>query len=131
MEYFQIKIKELRKTKGLSQKDLSDDLGIGATTISAWECGKNFPNQEILHKVAKYFDTDMNNLFGYISNAEIAFKQGLKALHLDAYRALPETEKEFIADQFNALISFAQKSKEPKFIPQRYADNGLNTESKI
>ena len=55
-------VKEYRKEKGLSQKDLSALLGIRRQTISDWERGEFMPNQDNLKKLAQIFEVDIKEL---------------------------------------------------------------------
>ena len=58
------RLKELRKDKGLTQKDLGDILGVGKTTISMYENGNSTPNDEIKLKICDYFDISLDYLIG-------------------------------------------------------------------
>lgn len=41
---FNKKFIELRKSKGLSQDELGNELGVSRQTISKWELGQSYPN---------------------------------------------------------------------------------------
>lgn len=62
------RINKLRKENGMNQKELGSMLGVGQTTISAWEMGKNEPDYESMHKMARYFRVSVSYLMGYESN---------------------------------------------------------------
>ena len=49
------KIKKLRNDKGLTQKDLSDELHVTFQTVSKWESGTNEPNIATIKELAKFF----------------------------------------------------------------------------
>ena len=51
-------IKELRKKKGIQQKELALEIGVSCPTVSEWESGKKDPSGERLKKLAQYFDVD-------------------------------------------------------------------------
>lgn len=55
-------ISNLRKEKGLTQKDLADALNISDKAVSRWECGKGRPTLEMLFQISKYFDISYNDL---------------------------------------------------------------------
>lgn len=59
------RIRILRKEKGYSQKELGKILGVGQTTVSAWEIGRNEPDNEASHKMAKLFKCSIGYLMGY------------------------------------------------------------------
>lgn len=51
-------IRELRKKKGIQQKELAIAIGVSCPTVSAWESNKKDPSGERLNKLAKYFNVD-------------------------------------------------------------------------
>ena len=59
------RISALRHEYGMNQKELGDRLGVGQTTVSAWETGKNEPDNETLHKMAQLFRCSIGYLTGY------------------------------------------------------------------
>ena len=61
------RIKLFRKELGLSQKELSEKLGLSRGTITQYETGKRIPTPEIGLKLAEFFGISMENLY-YLSN---------------------------------------------------------------
>ena len=59
-----MKIKELRKAKGLSQTAVAKDLGIAQNTYSYWELGKFEPSLADVKRLAEYFGVTVGELFG-------------------------------------------------------------------
>ena len=51
-------IRELRKKKGIQQKELASIIGVAQPTVSDWESGRKDPSGERLKKLAQYFDVD-------------------------------------------------------------------------
>lgn len=51
-------VKELRKRKGIQQKELALIVGVAQPTVSDWESNKKDPSGERLKKLAEYFDVD-------------------------------------------------------------------------
>ena len=84
-------------------------LNISRSAVGEWEHGKNKPTAGMLEYLAEILNTDVNYIFGTETDKEILFKQGLKELNLDKYKALSEADKKFIAEQFNALIDRLEK----------------------
>ncbi|MCB2173284.1 helix-turn-helix transcriptional regulator [archaeon] len=58
-------IKVLRAVKGLTQEQLADDLGVTRQTIHAVESGKYNPSIDLAFKLARYFDTSIEEIFHY------------------------------------------------------------------
>ena len=51
-------VKELRKKKGIQQKELAYEIGVSRPTVSEWESGKKDPSGERLRKLAAFFGVD-------------------------------------------------------------------------
>ncbi len=48
------KIKELRRSKGMSQKDIADKLGVTSQAVSKWENDGSLPEMTMLPDIASY-----------------------------------------------------------------------------
>lgn len=59
------RIRALRKEAGYNQKELGNVLGVGQTTVSAWEIGRNEPDNDSSNKMAKLFGCSIGYLMGY------------------------------------------------------------------
>jgi transcriptional regulator with XRE-family HTH domain len=59
-----LKIRELRLTKGVEQKDVANSINIGKGSISNWEIGRTEPSIDNLIKLADYFDCSIDYLTG-------------------------------------------------------------------
>jgi len=64
MQYFGEKLKDLRKSHGLNQKQVAEKLGITSATVSAYELGKKYPSLDILIKICTIFDVSSDFLLG-------------------------------------------------------------------
>lgn len=58
------KIADLRKEKGLSQRQLAKELGTSQANLSRWEQGLNEPSIIECWKIADYFDVSIDFLCG-------------------------------------------------------------------
>lgn len=58
------KIREIRKARGLTQKELGEKAGIAEPTIRRYELGKLNPKIETVKKIADALGVDMNALYG-------------------------------------------------------------------
>ena len=66
------KLKELRKEKGLSQKDLAEKLNVTQRTISYYENSTTAPsNAEIVTKIADALNVRLDELAADIGNTKI------------------------------------------------------------
>lgn len=55
-------IQALRKEKGLTQKDLADQIGVSDKTVSKWECGNGLPDMASMDALCKMLNISINEL---------------------------------------------------------------------
>ena len=58
------KLKELRKAKGVSQKQVADAIGVTLSAYSNYEQGIREPSYDILKKICILFDISADFLIG-------------------------------------------------------------------
>ncbi len=63
-----MKLRKLRKEKGISQLKLAMDLNMSQNTISRYETGDREPGISDLIKIAEYFDVSIDYLVGRTDN---------------------------------------------------------------
>lgn len=61
---FKDMLKYLRQSKGLSQREFAEKIGVSPSTISMYEVGQREPDFETEEKIADYFNIDLNTLRG-------------------------------------------------------------------
>ena len=59
---FADKLSNLRKTRGLTQEELASELFISRSMIAKYETGKAYPTNEILQRIACYFEISIDEL---------------------------------------------------------------------
>ena len=59
---FNEKLQELRKSRGMTQEELSAKLFVSRTAVSKWESGKGYPNIDSLKAIAKFFSVTVDDL---------------------------------------------------------------------
>ncbi|HEM6023262.1 TPA: helix-turn-helix transcriptional regulator [Streptococcus suis] len=64
MDILAYNIKEYRKSKKLTQKDLAVLLDVAPTAISAWEVGRNKPLMDKIEQMAQIFNIKKSELLG-------------------------------------------------------------------
>lgn len=57
------KIQELRKVRKLSQEELAQAVGVTRQTITSLENEKYVASLGLAHKIAQYFDTNIEEIF--------------------------------------------------------------------
>ena len=99
------KLKELRKSKNISQEKLAEYLGVSYQAVSKWENGVTYPDILLLPDIARYYgitvdellqveQIDADKYFEEVClNAEKLFRDGKRAeiipLWREAYKKLP------------------------------------------
>ena len=63
-----MKLKEIRRSKGISQLKLAMDLNMSQNTISRYETGEREPGINELIKIADYFNVSVDYLLGRTNN---------------------------------------------------------------
>lgn len=59
-----MRLQEYRKTAGMDQRDLADELGIAVQTVSSWETGARRPNIDMLIRLTEIFGCTADELLG-------------------------------------------------------------------
>ena len=59
------KIKELRKSRKLTQEQLAEYFGISSQAVSKWETGMSSPDIDMLPKIASFFNITIDELMDY------------------------------------------------------------------
>jgi len=54
------RIRELRKKRGMTQKELAEQMQIADSTLSYWEMGKYEPDNDSLIKLSKFFSVPID-----------------------------------------------------------------------
>ena len=55
-------LKDLRKSKGLTQEQLAEQFNVSSRTVSRWETGSNMPDIAILIDLADFYDVDIREI---------------------------------------------------------------------
>ena len=66
-----IRLREIRKKRGITQVKLSMDLNISQNSISRYEKGLREPDLATLIRIADYFHVSVDYLLGRTENTEI------------------------------------------------------------
>ncbi|WP_172935206.1 helix-turn-helix transcriptional regulator [Streptococcus sp. 2106] len=89
------RLKELRKEKKLSQKEIAKEMSISEKTLSRWENGESQIKPEKAKQLADYFGVSVANLLGYENNfiesvKNLSQKDGSDEVFFKAFRAYYE-----------------------------------------
>lgn len=61
---YRLKIKELRKERGLTQTEFAEIMNLNPVTVNRYENNKRFPDISTLISIADYFDVPLDLLVG-------------------------------------------------------------------
>lgn len=89
------KLRELRKEKGISLKDLGAEMGVAESTMSLYENGKRQPDYETLLKLAEYFGVTVDYLLRGENESE-RLPEELVILNRNAKKMSPENRKKLL-----------------------------------
>ena len=87
-----LKIKELRKEKNISQKELSEKIGIDNSQLSKIEKGKMMPTLHQLMEISSIFNVSLDWLIGREELKEEPINQDPPASNNDKYITLLEAQ---------------------------------------
>ncbi|MGI6178059.1 MAG: helix-turn-helix domain-containing protein [Eubacterium sp.] len=75
-----------RKQKGLTQRQLADELGISDKTISKWETGNGFPEISLVLPLCEHLDINVNELLTGERLSDKEYKQKAEENMVDMIR---------------------------------------------
>lgn len=109
--YFPIRIKELRTSKKLTQKELAETLNISTVSVSSYETGTKTPSLDMMLNISEKYNVSIDWLCGLSDNMTLDN-------HITTY-------KEFFSLIVNILDTRYQDEKSTSII------NGINTKNML
>lgn len=103
------RLRELRLSNSLTQRELAEYLGISIASYSLYELGKRDPNFMILEKLAKYYHITTDDLLG------ISQRTNTLAAHFDGDEYTPEELEEI--KQFAEFVKSKRKDSAEHLLP--------------
>ena len=97
-----MRLKELRKSKGLTQDELASSLNIQQQTYGKYELNKREPDIQTLCKIADYYGVSLDYLCEHEQTTESKSKQILKNLSNDFKKQIDIVNN--IANSFDELL---------------------------
>ena len=108
-----MRLTDLRKRNGLSQKELSLIINVAQNTISQWEQGKRDPDTATLKKLADYFKVSTDYLLGREEDIKNSYDISQEDIDLlERMKKLPEDKRKAM----ELLLGFAENVEEFFFI---------------
>lgn len=123
MPIFSHRLKQLRISHELTQKELADKLNVSQNAIYNWENGKREPDFETLEFIADIFNVDMDYLLGRADKTVRIVNPMTIAANFAG--------DEYTAEELNKIREFAEfvKSQRKTDIPQLNAAHAIEDAS--
>lgn len=96
-------IREMRKRKGLTLKELGKRVGCSESAMSQYETGKRSPDYETLLKIAEELDTDVVFLLTGSSQQTPAQEDEREFIRL--FQQMSDQQRQFLIALMNTMIA--------------------------
>ena len=129
-----LKLREIRRMRGLSQKDVARISGVGEKTISSFETGQRIGSLKLaqLKRLLKVYGMSESEFFGGMVEKEIApweldQEEFATARVLDGLHKLPKPVQKTMLAKFQLMLETASelhniKGKRPSYLQDNPAD---------
>ena len=97
-----LRIKEIRKARKITAKELADYVKVAESTMSLYENGKREPNFDTLMKIAHYLQTSVDYLLGNVVDAQ-SIKKDVNTISIEIGKKIK------ILRDTQSLREFAQR----------------------
>lgn len=104
------RLKELRKSKNITQEELGEFCGVAKNTISYWENNTTQPTIETITKLAQYFNVTTDYLLGL--NQDDASK--IEKLRIALKEAGVMVGTDLSIDELNRVMRIVEMLKDTK-----------------
>ena len=127
------KIRNLRKSKALTQEELAEKLSVSSQAVSKWETGSSSPDISMIPIIARFFNISIDELFNYrldsLTHKErfIRFMSDNGVLKFGEFKLrIGRTSPYFITTE--RFSSGGQLSKIGEFYADCIRDNNITTD---
>jgi transcriptional regulator with XRE-family HTH domain len=107
------RLKELRRRRGLSQKELAGAIDVHPLQVSKYETGTNYPTVGKVIEIAKALHVSMDELFGHVAADDSRVKNIRLLRRFKDLENLPKDDQETAVKLIDALVA---KSKIKKLV---------------
>ena len=131
-----MRIQEIRKNKGIKQKELAAKLGIAANTLSQYETGNREPDLETIKRIALALEVTVDELLD-AKKAPILTKKDERDIEkkladiladlesgqdglMFSGESIDPTTRELLADSLRNSMEMGKKLAKQKYTPKKY-----------
>ena len=118
------RLKEIRKTKNISQQDLADKLFVSDKTVSSWENNRTEPNLDMVVKICDILDISVGHLL-YENTDRNAIETEIKVkLEKEEYQSLKTFfDKEATLQKHNHQVDTYYEPTYRRFVPENLQED--------
>lgn len=134
---FSDRLKELRKSSGLTQVQFAEIFNIAKGTIGMWESGKREPDFETTQRIADFFGVTVDNLIDAKTKAPTLTKKDERDIEkkladiladlesgqdglMFSGESIDPTTRELLADSLRNSMEMGKKLAKQKYTPKKY-----------
>ena len=132
-----MRIQEIRKSKGIKQKELAAKLGIAANTLSQYETGNREPDLETIKRIALVLEVTVDELLDAKTTAPTLTKKDERDIEkkladiladlesgqdglMFSGESIDPTTRELLADSLRNSMEMGKKLAKQKYTPKKY-----------
>lgn len=104
--------KKLRKSRGLTQEQLSHKLNLSRSQIKNWETDRYQPDIDTLVIIASFFNVSVDALIGFTNEFDEEPLTELLSNVQTTYAALNEQQRERFCKQVSVLINMLEDNQD-------------------
>lgn len=97
------RLREIRKQKGLNQRDVADAVGIARSSYANYECGRREVDHNTLVKLADFFNVSIDHILCRNEKQPIVDDDELRAKAIQRVQALPDPALTRVLDFLEGL----------------------------
>lgn len=105
-------LKQLRKSRDLTQSELAEILNLSQSQIKNWETGRFQPDIQTLASIASFFNVSLDVLVGFSNNFEDEPIQQVISEARSTYGALDDAQKERFCNQVLLFIRMIKDNQD-------------------
>ena len=105
------KLRKMRESAGISQRELARIIGQDSSNVSYWERTGKIPRSEVLIPIAKALGTTVEELLGAPKAKSHASNSGKLSKVFDRVRQLPRRQQDKIIEMAEGFLALHEKSE--------------------
>ena len=103
-EIFRQNFRRLLRSTGVSQRIISEQIGVSFQTVSAWATGRGYPRADAMEKLCKFFKIKQSAL----TEDPHSLKSDERIL-IEGFRSLPESARKKMIERMEELAKLYPK----------------------